>query len=42
MRTMSVVVEVRELVAPLRYYAQRVFKESNNDQEASDCWEVAV
>jgi hypothetical protein len=38
----SVVVEIGELVAPLCYYAQRVFEEGHNDQESANCWYVSV
>jgi hypothetical protein len=41
MRTVSVVVEICELVAPLCDYAQRVFEEGDNNQEATDCGEIA-
>lgn len=42
MRTLSVVVEVCELVAPLCQNAQRIFEESDDDQEAADSWEVPI
>jgi hypothetical protein len=38
----SVVVEICELVTPLCHYAQRVFEEGHNNQEAADCGEVAI
>lgn len=41
-RTVSVVVEVCELVTPLGQNAQRILEESNNDQEAADSWEVPI
>lgn len=40
--TLSVVVEVRELVAPLCQNAQRILQESDNDQEAADSWKVPI
>jgi hypothetical protein len=42
MRTVSVVMEICELVAPLCDYAQRVFEEGDNNQEAADCGEIAI
>jgi hypothetical protein len=42
MRTVSVVVQICELVTPLRYYAQCVLEESDNDQEAANCWKVSI
>jgi len=36
--TVSVVPQVCELVAPLRDYAQGIFEEGNDDEEASDGW----
>jgi hypothetical protein len=42
LHTVSVIVKVCELVAPLRYYAQRILEESDNNQEAANCWEVAI
>lgn len=39
---MSVVVQVEQLVAPLRYYSQRIFEECNDDQEAAEGWEVSI
>jgi hypothetical protein len=39
---MSVVVQVRELVAPLCYYAERILNEGDDDQEASNCGQVPV
>jgi hypothetical protein len=41
-RTVSVVVEVRELVAPLCQNAQRILEESDNDQEAADSWKIPI
>jgi hypothetical protein len=38
----SVVVEIEELVAPLRYYSQGIFEKCYNDEEAADGWEVSV
>jgi hypothetical protein len=38
---MAVVVEICELVGPLRDYAQGIFEESNDDEEAADAREVA-
>jgi hypothetical protein len=40
--TMSVVVEVGELIAPLSNYAERVLNEGNDDQEASHCGQIPV
>jgi hypothetical protein len=34
----SVVVKICELIAPLGYYAQRILKESNDNQEAANGW----
>jgi hypothetical protein len=41
-RTVSVVMEICELVVPLCYYAQRVFEESDYNQEAANCWKIAI
>lgn len=41
-RTLSVVVEVCELIAPLCQNAQRILKESDNDQEAADSWQISI
>lgn len=41
-RTLSVIVEVCELVAPLCQDAQRILEESDNDQEAADSWKVPI
>jgi len=41
-RTVSVVVQVRELVTPLCYNAQRVLEESDDDQKATNCRKVTV
>ena len=35
---MAVVMQVDQLVAPLRYYSQRVFEECDDNQEASKGW----
>lgn len=40
--TVTVVVEVEKLVAPLCYYAQSVLKEGNNNQETANCREIAI
>jgi hypothetical protein len=40
--TVPVVVEICELVVPLCQYAQRVFEESDDDQEAADCWQISI
>lgn len=40
--TVSVIVEIRELVTPLSYYTQRIFKKSNHNQEPANCGEVSV
>ena len=40
--TMSVVVQVGELVAPLCYYAERILNEGDNDQEASNCGQIPI
>lgn len=39
---MSVVVEICKLVVPLCDYAQRIFEESDDNQEATNCWEVPI
>lgn len=36
--TVAVVVEIKKLVVPLRDDAQCVFKESDDDEEAANCW----
>lgn len=41
-RTVPVVVEVGELVTPLGYYSKRIFEESDDNQEASNCGQIAV
>jgi hypothetical protein len=38
----SVVVQVSELVTPLCENAQRIFEEGNDDQEATDCWQISI
>ena len=35
-RTVPVVVEIYQLVTPLRHYSQRVFDECDDDEEAAD------
>jgi hypothetical protein len=42
MHTVSIVVEICELVVPLCYYAQRIFKESDYNQEAANCGKIAI
>jgi len=34
--------EVGELIPPLRDDAQRIFKESDNNQKTTDCREISV
>ena len=41
-RTVSVVVQIRELVAPLCYYAERILEKGNNNQKTSNCRKVPV
>lgn len=41
-RTVSVVVEVGELVAPLCDDAEGIFEESDHDEEAADCGQIAI
>jgi hypothetical protein len=38
----SVVMEVNELILPLRYYSQGIFEKCHDDEETTDCWEVSV
>lgn len=38
---MSVVMQISELIAPLGYYAQGIFEEGNDDQEAANGWKIA-
>ena len=40
--TVPIIVQVKQLIAPLCYYPQCVLEESDNDQEASDGWEISV
>ena len=40
--TVSVVMEVNELILPLRYYSQGIFEKCHDDEETTDCWEVSV
>lgn len=40
--TMTVVMQVKKLVAPLCYYTQGIFEESHDNQESADCGQVAV
>lgn len=40
-RTVPVVMEVKQLVVPLRYYSQRIFEEGYDDQKAANGWEVS-
>ena len=40
-RTMAVVVEVCELISPLRDDSKRIFEESNDDEEATNAREVS-
>jgi hypothetical protein len=42
MRTVSVVVQICELVVPLCYYAQRIFEKGDDDQEAADCRKISI
>jgi hypothetical protein len=39
--TMSVVMEIFQLVAPLGENSERIFEEGDNDQEAPNCREIA-
>ena len=39
---MSVIVKICELVVPLCHYAERVFEECYDDEEAADSWEVPI
>ena len=41
-RTSPVVVEVLQLVGPLRYDAEGIFEEGDDDEESANCWEVSV
>jgi hypothetical protein len=38
----SVIVEICELVVPLCHYAERVFEECYDDEEAADAREVPI
>jgi hypothetical protein len=38
----SVIVKICELVPPLCHYAERVFEECYDDEEAANSWEVPV
>lgn len=40
--TVAVVMQVDELVAPLCDDSQRVFEEGDDDEEASEGWQIAV
>jgi hypothetical protein len=40
--TVSVVVQVEQLVGPLCHDAEGVFEESYHDEEPADCWEISV
>lgn len=40
--TMSVVMEVDELIAPLRYYSQGILEKCHDDEKTADRWEVSV
>lgn len=42
MRTVAIVVQVEDLVAPLCYYAQRILEERHDDEESADCGHVSV
>lgn len=42
MRTVAIVVQVEDLVAPLCYYAQSILEERHNDEESADCGHVPV
>lgn len=42
LRTLAVVMEVCELVAPLCQNAQRILEEGNNNQEAAYGWEISI
>lgn len=41
-RTLSVVVEICKLVAPLCQNTQRILKKSNDDQETANSWKVPI
>lgn len=36
------VVEVEQLVVPLRDDPQRIFEEGDDDEETADCWQISV
>ena len=38
---MSVVFEVKELIAPLGYYSYGIFYKSADDEESACCWYVS-
>lgn len=42
MHTVAVVVQVCELVTPLGDYAQRILEEGDDDQEATNGWQISV
>ena len=42
MRTVAIVVQVEDLVAPLCYYAQSILEERHDDEESADCGHVPV
>lgn len=42
MRTVAIVVQVENLVAPLCYYAQRILEERHDDEKPADCGHVPV
>jgi hypothetical protein len=41
-RTVSVVVEIEQLVAPLCYYSEGVFEKCYDDEETADGWEEST
>ena len=40
--TLSVVMEISELVTPLCYDTNSVLQESHYNQESSNCWEISI
>ena len=39
---MSVVVQVEQLITPLRDNSKSIFQEGNHNEETSNCWEVSI
>ena len=39
---MSIVMEVEELIVPLRDYSQGILEEGHDDEEAADGWQISV